>query len=105
MKVPLLENTCILSLPVSATYTLPDDGSTATPSGDVSIPSLGPYSPQLLGNFDMKVPLLENTCILLIAVSATYTLPDDGLTAIPAGPNNFGPGGPASLKIGKKESS
>src|ERR687897_664877 len=85
MKVPLLENTCILLLPVSATYTLPDDESTAIPSGDLSVPlAIPPYFPHP----DMKVPLLENTCILLLPVSATYTLPDDESTAIPSGPDN-----------------
>src|SRR5918995_1078332 len=81
MKVPLLENTCILLLAVSATYTLPDDGSIAIPSGWLKVPLPIPYPPHL----NMKVPLLENTCILLLAVSATYTLPDDGSIAIPSG--------------------
>src|SRR5918996_164500 len=71
IKVPLLENTCILLLAVSATYTLPDDESTAIPSGDLRVPFLSPYPPHLV----IKVPLLENTCILLLTVSATYTLP------------------------------
>src|SRR5918996_658915 len=102
--VPLLVNTCILLLPVSATYTFPDDGFIVRSSGDVSLPSRGPNSPQTLGNFDIYVPLLVNTCILLTPVTATYTFPDDGSTAIPAGPNNFGPGGPPSINIGKKES-
>src|SRR5919198_4431998 len=81
MKVPLLENTCILWLAVSATYTLPDDESTAIPTGWLKVPLPVPYPPHL----DMKVPLLENTCILLLPVSATYTLPDDESTAIPTG--------------------
>src|SRR5215210_5160091 len=79
----MLENTCILLLAVSATYTLPDDGSTSIPAGElkVPLPIVPPYPPHLV----MKVPLLENTCILLLAVSATYTLPDDGSTSIPVG--------------------
>src|SRR5687767_7040485 len=102
IKVPLLENTCILSLPVSATYTLPDDGSTAMPSGDLKEPlSRDPNCP----HFVIKVLLLlENTCILSLAGSATYTLPDDGSTATPSGFNLFPPL-PSSLKSGIKESS
>jgi hypothetical protein len=54
----------------------------------------------------MKVPLLENTWILPLAVSATYTLPDDGSIATPSGSDNCAPGAPCSLKIvPKKESS
>src|SRR5918999_5904713 len=69
-------NTGIRLLAVSATYTLPDDQSTAMPSGDLSCSAGRPDPP----HFDMKVPLLENTWILLLAVSATYTLPDDEST-------------------------
>src|SRR5687768_14429733 len=61
-------NAVIRLLAVSATYTLPDDESTAMPSGDLSESFCergGPYFP----HFDMKVPLLENTCTLLLAVS------------------------------------
>src|SRR5688572_9436637 len=72
--VVLLENTCILLLAVSATYTLPDDESTAISAGNFSV-SLPSPAPPNLPHFDMKVPLLENTCILLLAVSATYTSP------------------------------
>jgi hypothetical protein len=57
MKVPLLENTCILLLPVSATYTLPEEESNAIPAGDLISPSSPPYCPP---HFVMKVPLLEN---------------------------------------------
>src|SRR5919109_598733 len=64
-------NDKIRLLAVSATYTLPDEESTAMPSGDLRVPLALPYPP----HFDMKVPLLENTCILLLPVSATYTLP------------------------------
>ncbi len=66
-------NAEIRSLAVSATYASPDEESTAMPCGNLSVPLLAaaPYHPQ----FDIKVPLLENTCILLLPVSATYTLP------------------------------
>jgi hypothetical protein len=53
----LLENTCILLLPVSATYTNPDEESIAMPSGYLILPSRPPYSPHCV----MKVPVLENT--------------------------------------------
>ena len=42
-------------LPVSATYTLPDDESTAMPSGDLRV-----LAPPSIPHSDMKVPLLEN---------------------------------------------
>src|SRR5918996_30275 len=74
-------NPKIRSLAVSATYTFPDDGSTATSSGNLIPSCMKPYIP----TFDMKVPLLVNTCILWLSLSATYTFPDDGSTAIPAG--------------------
>src|SRR5688572_1306180 len=52
------------------------------PVGLLNEPLRVPYPP----HSDMKVPLLiENTCILLLPVSATYTLPDDGSTAMPSG--------------------
>src|SRR5919108_429859 len=75
-------NDKIRLLAVSATYTLPDEESTAMPSGNLSCSSARPDPPP---NFDMKVPLLENTWILLLAVSATYTLPDEESTAMPSG--------------------
>jgi hypothetical protein len=101
MKVPLLENTCILLLAVSATYTLPDDESTAIPAGDLKVPFSLPYFP----NRDIKVPLLENTCILWLAVSATYTLPDDESTAMPSGLNNIASLLPVSLQLRLYENS
>src|SRR5215216_5626810 len=86
MKVPLLENTWILLFAVSATYTLPDGESTAMLSGNFSEPlPLPPSNHFPFPNFDMKVPLLENTWILLFAVSATYTLPDGESTAMLSG--------------------
>jgi hypothetical protein len=44
-------------LPVSATYTLPEEESNAIPAGDLISPSSPPYCPP---HFVMKVPLLEN---------------------------------------------
>src|ERR671923_53441 len=95
IKVPLLEITCILLLAVSATYTLPDDGSIAIPVGELKEPLPPPYLPHSV----IKVPLLENTCILLLAVSATYTLPDDDSTAMPSGSNNRASILPVSLQL------
>src|SRR5918996_357062 len=95
MKVPLLENFFILLLTVSVTYTLPDDGSIAMPSGDLRVP----LAPPSLPNMDMKVPLLENFCILLLTVSATYTLPDDGSIAMSSGDDKLVSSVPNSLQV------
>src|ERR671922_201853 len=83
-KVPLFVNSLISALYVSATYTFPDDGSTAIPEGAFRS-SLFPYPP----HFVMKVPLLVNSLISALYVSATYTFPDDGSTAIPEGAFRF----------------
>ena len=45
-EVPLLSNTWILLLPVSATYTLPVEGFTATPNGKLNWPSPEPRDPK-----------------------------------------------------------
>src|SRR5215213_1333243 len=76
----------MMLLPVSATYTLPEEESTAIPAGDLIGRFPVPYSPCFVvsPHFVTKVPLVENTCILLLPVSATYTLPSRS-TAIPAG--------------------
>src|SRR5687767_1629385 len=67
----------MILLPVSATYTLPEEESTAIPAGDLIGRFPVPYSPRFVTSPHslIKVPLLENTCILLLPVSATYTLP------------------------------
>src|SRR5215211_243803 len=77
----------MILLPVSATYTLPEEESNAIPAGALIIRFSVPYSPRFVmsPHFVMKVPMLENTCILLLPVSATYTLPEEESNAIPAG--------------------
>jgi hypothetical protein len=47
--------------------------------------------------------LLENTCILWFAVSATYTLPDDASTVIPEGNDNLGTPSPDWFQRGIPE--
>jgi hypothetical protein len=55
------------------------------PSGDLICSSCRPYTLHL----DIKVPLLENTSIVLFSATATYTLPDDESTAIPESDDNL----------------
>ncbi len=79
------KNTCMRLFWVSATYTLPVVGFTATPIGLLNWPSPVPKVP----NFVMNAPLESNTWILLLPFSATYTLPDAGFTAMLSGKLNW----------------
>src|SRR5687768_6954427 len=75
--------TCTLLLSVSDTYTLPDEESTARPSGMENWPLPCPSSPHWVINS----PVLINFCTRWLPESVTYTLPSES-NATTAGPSN-----------------
>ena len=83
IKVPLFLNFWMRLLPLSATYTLPEE-SIATPNGALNSPLAEPAEPQVL----IKVPPLLNTWTRWLRTSATNTLPDLS-RAIPSGNSNW----------------
>jgi len=66
-------------------YTMPDWESTAIPYGWFSKPLPEPKELAEPPHAIINPPVLLNSSIRLLSVSATYTLPEEELTAIPVG--------------------